>query len=101
MIEFTEADNKTVATVIDTNRINTVNAANIKKALSERVKHQDNHLVMDLVNIKFIDSTGISVLLSALKQCRESSCVFSLRNIHPDVMKILVLMKLDKILEIE
>ena len=65
MIEFTQADNKIIATIVDTNRINTVNAASIKKSISEKIDQSGIHLIVDLINIKFIDSTGIGVLLSA------------------------------------
>jgi len=101
MIEFTQAGEKTIATIVDTNRINTVNAASIKKDLSEKMGSQETHLTLDLANIKFIDSTGIGVLLSALKTSRENQGSFILKNVHPDVMKLLVLMKLDKIIDIE
>lgn len=101
MIEFTHAEGQTIATIVDTNRINTLNAATIKKGLSERMTSQGTRLVMDLTNVKFIDSTGISVLLSALKISRENQGSFVLKNINPEVMKLLILMKLDKILDIE
>ncbi len=101
MIEFTQADNKIIATIVDTNRINTVNAALIKKSISDKICLPDTHLIMDLINIKFIDSTGIGVLLSALKTSRENQGSFALCNVNPDVLKLLVLMKLDKIIDIE
>ncbi len=101
MIEFTQAGDITIASIVDTNRINTVNAASIKKELSEKIGTPKSHLTIDLANIKFIDSTGIGVLLSALKNSRENQGSFAIKNVNPEVMKLLVLMKLDKIIDIE
>jgi len=101
MIEFSEADNRTIATVVDTNRINSVNAADIKLLLSEKIGSSKSDVVLNLANIRFIDSTGINVILSALKQCREKNCNFSLQNVGKEVHNLLTLMKLDKIIDIE
>ncbi len=101
MIDFTETDNKTVATIVDTNRVTSANATEIKAAISAKIANTKSDFTFDLSNVKFIDSTGISVIISALKQCREKNIAFSLKGVGTEVMSLLTLMKLDKIIDFE
>lgn len=100
MIETSEKEGVIVAQVKDSDRINAVVADQIKAELTEKVSVEGSAIVLNLSNIRFIDSTGIGVLISALKTARQNNSTFSLSGIQEDVLNLLKLMKLDKVFDI-
>ena len=100
MIETSESNGVVIALIKDSNRINAASADTVKTELTAIVSKQNAKVVLDLSNINFIDSTGIGVLISALKTSRQNSGDFSLCNLKSDVLGLLKLMKLDKVFEI-
>jgi anti-anti-sigma factor len=67
-------------------------------ALTERA---DSVIVVDLTDLAFIDSTGLSVLVMALNRSRASGGSIVLRNPSPSVMRILEITGLVSIFGIE
>lgn len=100
MIETNEIEGVIVAQVKDSDRINAVVADQIKAELTEKVSVEGSEVVLNLSNVKFIDSTGIGVLISALKTARQNNSSFRLSEIQADVLSLLKLMKLDKVFDI-
>lgn len=101
MVVVTENNGSVILSVDGTDRITVLNAGEVKSALVEQFPNAKKALVLDLHNIRFMDSTGISVLISGVKTSRESNKQFLLRNVQGDVMRLLALMKIDKIIDIE
>lgn len=99
MLKTEIVDNKLVGVLENTDRINATIAQEIKKELTIALVEGDYNLILDLSNIRFIDSTGIGVLISALKTSRQNEGVFLLKSVQKDVMSLLTLMKLDKVFD--
>lgn len=99
MLKTEIVDNKLVGVLENTDRINATIAQEIKKELTNALVEGDYNLILDLSNIRFIDSTGIGVLISALKTSRQNEGVFLLKSVQKDVMSLLTLMKLDKVFD--
>ena len=85
---------------IESDRLNAAIAPKIKEDLTEIFKTKGSKVILNLDSIKFIDSTGIGTLISALKAARQSDDIFVLSNVQPEVMSLITLMKLDKIFDI-
>lgn len=99
MVEVNE--NAGVVTVaVKADRVTVANVADLKTTLISTLNGGASKVVLDLAEVKFMDSTGISVLISGLKASRERSNRFVIANIQRDVLKLFELMKLDKIFEI-
>jgi anti-sigma B factor antagonist len=92
-------DNHYLSTIEGTDRLNASIAAVVKDELSEQLTKSGYKLTLCLQNIRFIDSTGIGVLISALKTARENKGTFILQNVNKDVYSLLSLMKLDKVFD--
>lgn len=92
-------DNRYLTTIEGTDRLNASIAAVVKDELSEQLVNSGYNLTLSLQNIRFIDSTGIGVLISALKAARENKGSFVLQNVNKDVYSLLTLMKLDKVFD--
>ncbi|MCU4164927.1 STAS domain-containing protein [Carboxylicivirga caseinilyticus] len=99
MLEVKELNGYQIASLADTDRLTATIATEIKSELTNQLDGNTN-LVINLSNIKFIDSTGIGVLISALKTARQNNGSFKLCEIQKDVMSLLTLMKLDKVFDI-
>lgn len=100
MLEVKEQNGLKIASLSETNRLNATVAQEVKAELSDQLSDKGTQMVVNLSNIQFIDSTGIGVLISALKTARQNSGSFKLCSIQPEVMSLLTLMKLDKVFDI-
>lgn len=101
MVEVTENKGVVTVTLSETDRITVVNVNELKNVLTTHLRRDVEKVVLNLAPIKFMDSTGISVLISSLKVSRENNHEFAITNVQAEVMKLFVLMKLDKIFTIE
>lgn len=101
MIEVKKNPEGIVVTPVDVDRLTVINAGELKKSLALQFSAGSCDVFLDLRNIKYMDSTGVSVLISGVKSLREQNHGFALRNVQPDVRKLLSLMKIDKIIDID
>jgi anti-sigma B factor antagonist len=101
LLEVTRENNKAVGTIVDTDRLNATIAPSVKEQLNTTLNDSDTDFFLDLQNIKFIDSTGIGVLISALKTARQNNGNFYLTHVNKEVMDLLSLMKLDKVFDFD
>lgn len=56
--------------------------------------------LVDLNNIKYVDSSGLSSLLIANRLCKEASGTFVMTGVSEHVMKLIKISQLDKVLNI-
>jgi anti-anti-sigma factor len=63
-------------------------------------KEQPEHVVLDLSDIAFIDSTGISLIVKLSKKCKKEKVGFSIMGCKKRTMELLKLLKLDLIFPI-
>jgi anti-sigma B factor antagonist len=88
-----------IGTLEDTDRLNATIAPEVKTQLNSNLNKPEVNFILNLQKIKFIDSTGIGVLISALKTARQNNGNFYLSNVNKEVMDLLSLMKLDKVFD--
>ncbi len=101
MVESIKTDGKVIVEIKGVDKLTVAVAADVKDELTKIVSSNTEPFILNLGNIKFIDSTGIGILISALKVARERNLKLVLSNIQPDVMNLLQLMKLDKVFNIK
>ena len=77
------------------------NAESLKNELHALIDEQKADVVLDCASLKYIDSTGLGVLVSALKKVKEADKQISIINLKPFIAKIFTLTGLDKIFVIE
>jgi len=81
--------------------IDIYNADEFKTDLHELIKQKPLNIDIDCKNLEYIDSTGLGVLVSALKKAKDYNGVVSLKNLKPHIAKIFYLTGLSKIMNIE
>lgn len=100
MLTIQEQNGVIIGTISETDRINAANASELKVKLNELLEGKGVKFILDLRNVKFIDSTGIGALISALKTSRQNDGNFQLCALQKEVYSLLTLMKLDKVFDI-
>lgn len=77
------------------------NADSLKNELQSLIAEKSADIVLDCTNLKYIDSTGLGVLVNALKKVEETENSIRIVNLKPYIAKIFTLTGLDKIFVIE
>jgi anti-sigma B factor antagonist len=72
----------------------------VKETVNELIEKGFYHLIINLEGVRYIDSTGLGVLIGALKKVREQSGRILLVCTNPQIKKIFNITGLVKIFEI-
>ncbi|MCY6959351.1 STAS domain-containing protein [Clostridium brassicae] len=75
-------------------------AGDFREKIYFSIQEGKKHFVLDFSECFFVDSTGLGVLVSAYKKCKELNGELILKNINPDVMRVFKLTRLDSIFNI-
>ena len=73
----------------------------LREVLLGALTNDSPTVVLDLADVTFIDSTGLSVLITALKRARSLGGDVRLRTPSHQVFKVLELTRLHQVFEIE
>ncbi len=77
------------------------NADSLKSEVHSLIDEKAADIVLDCTNLKYIDSTGLGVLVSTLKKVKQAGKSIQIINLKPYINKIFTLTGLDKIFVIE
>ena len=72
-------------------------APRLREKLVELVETGARHVVVDLSRVEFLDSTGLGVLVGALKRLRAVNGTFGLVCAHERLLKIFRITALDRV----
>lgn len=75
-------------------------APRLKERLADLSAHGKSQVAVDLQGVEFMDSTGLGVLIGALKRSREAGGTLSLIAPREPVVKVLAITGLDKVFPI-
>ena len=81
-------------------KFNALVTEDVKKDITSLYAKSGTKLALNLDGIKYIDSTGFGVFLSALKTARNTSGHFKIYNVKPDVYDLFKLLQLHNVFEI-
>ncbi|MGQ9837716.1 MAG: STAS domain-containing protein [Cyanobacteriota bacterium] len=79
--------------------LSAANASTIRGELSRILTEQPSHLLLDLSEITFIDSMGLSVLVSVQRNCRLAGYQLKLTGLQEQAKLIFAITRLDSIFE--
>ena len=72
----------------------------IKDKFAEIFLQKPNSIIVDLTEVGFMDSSGLAVLVGALKQSRNSDCKLKIANLTEDIRAIFEICRLETIFQI-
>ena len=92
-------ENYTVIT-IDEKKLDTTIAPDLKSEFVKLNAEGINNLILDLTNVKYTDSSGLSSILIANRLCNSSNGLLILTGLQDHVMKLITISKLESVLNI-
>ena len=99
--ELSEEDSVTGTHVINVRgEIHVQTAPRFAQRLSEAIDNGNTRIVLDLSAVEFIDSTGLSVLLSGLRQVVAAQGRMALVCANPTVLRLFQITSLDETFDI-
>lgn len=66
-------------------------APTLQQAILTELSQDNFNLILNCTEVEFLDSTGLGVLVSALKRVRENDGSITLTNLSERIMKVFVL----------
>ena len=97
-VNVRELNGKQPVSVVDLNgEIDVYTSPKVKETLSDLIDKGHYSLVINLENVRYIDSTGLGVLIGGLKRVREHSGSVHLVCTNPQIKKIFDITGLAKI----
>jgi anti-sigma B factor antagonist len=73
----------------------------LMEEISKMVSSGKNHIVLELTGLKYMNSSGLNVLVNILTKARSAGGDVSVCNLSPKVRELLVVTKLDTIFHIQ
>lgn len=84
---------------LDDDRLDTVNAPELKTELALLVNDGFKYILLNLEPVEFIDSSGLSAILVGNRACSEAGGLLLLVAPQPAVRKLITISKLDDLLK--
>ncbi|NOZ45379.1 MAG: STAS domain-containing protein [Chlorobi bacterium] len=100
MLKVDYQDNIAIVRLKTEDKINFTIAENIKKDFFQLINNEIKKIIFNLKGVRYIDSTGFSVIVSVYKFAKEMHCSFKICNISSEVMELFEITKLNTVLEI-
>lgn len=92
--------NQTLVVTVE-GEVDVSNVKELKQKLEENILKYRPDIILDCEQLSYIDSTGLGVLISALKKAQNYGKEIKIVQLKPYLFKIFELTGLDKIFEIE
>ena len=94
-----ERINESTVVVAVEGRLNAVTAGELKEKIKTLIADSYVNIVLSLSGVSFIDSSGLSAIVSALKGVREKGGSLKLVGVNANVKKVFELTRLERIFE--
>jgi anti-anti-sigma factor len=97
-----ETENRDKVVIVKTNveKLDSLEAPELKSELVVLNKNGSKNLVLDMTNTRYCDSSGLSAILVANRLCRDSQGTFVLCGLQETVSKLITISQLDSVLKI-
>jgi anti-sigma B factor antagonist len=97
---FTTEDGHTIMVLAPTGRLDITTAWQFRLKLQECISKQSPHVVINLSQVNFIDSSGLTSLLAGMREADRVRGSFRICNIHPDARLVFEVTMMDTVFEI-
>jgi len=94
-------DDGGIVTIALGGELDLATAPELWAAIDDALARDRLHLVLDLVDLAFVDSTGLGVFVRAGKELRAAGGRLTLRNPGERVAKLLAITRLEEVFAIE
>ncbi|MFN8125011.1 MAG: STAS domain-containing protein [Candidatus Nanopelagicales bacterium] len=99
-MEITTSDNGTATVVAVTGELDVYTAPELETALNDLIGQGRSDLVIDLSGVDFLDSTGLGVMVKALKWAREAGGGLRVVATQERITKVFTITGLDEVMSL-
>jgi anti-anti-sigma factor len=96
----TTHDGKTVIILVPTGRLDITTAWQFRLKLQECIARLSSHLVVNLGQVNFIDSSGLTSLVAGMRDADKVKGSFRICNVHPEAKLVFEVTMMDSVFEI-
>jgi anti-sigma B factor antagonist len=96
----TEKHNDTIVLNLKEERLDAHNSGELRDAILKLLENGGNRFIVDLSEVRFIDSSGLGALLSGYKNATLRSGSFVLAGLQPRVQSMFELTRLHRVFDI-
>jgi anti-sigma B factor antagonist len=100
-LTITSSVDSTHASITLVGELDSYTAPRLRAAVESAVGEGVDGLTLDVTDVSFIDSTGISILVWAHKRVAERGGALVLRSPRPDVYRVLEITRLNQVFRID
>ncbi|MER3435575.1 MAG: anti-sigma factor antagonist [Leptolyngbya sp. ERB_1_1] len=97
---FTTSDGATIVIFSPTGRLDITSAGQFRTKLQDCIAKQSNHIVVNLGEVNFIDSSGLTSLVAGMRDADKARGSFKLCNVHPEAKLVFEVTMMDSVFEI-
>ncbi len=95
----TEKKQKIVILRLQDERLDFSIAPDLKTKFIELTNAGERHVLLDLANVEYADSSGLGAILFGIRQLRPAKGVLKIVNLQPRVLTLIKIAKLDNVIE--
>ena len=99
-LEIVERSDERVAARLNGD-LDIVNAEDVKRDLTEVLEAGPKSLVLDLGEVRFVDSSGLGTLVAIHRYADTAGSTFTLRRVPPQVQRLFEITRLHDLLRVE
>ena len=93
-------DGKTVIVLTPVGRLDITTAWQFRLKLQECISKVSSHVVVNLSQVNFIDSSGLTSLVAGMRDADKVTGSFRICNVHPEAKLVFEVTMMDSVFEI-
>ena len=97
---YTTQDGNTIIMLTPVGRLDITTALQFRLKLQECISKLGRHIVIDLGQVNFIDSSGLTSLVAGMRDADKVKGSFRICNIHPEAKLVFEVTMMDTVFEI-
>ena len=97
---FTTEDGYTIMVLSPAGRLDITTAWQFRLKLQECISKHSPHIVVNLSQVNFIDSSGLTSLLAGMREADKVKGSFRICNVHPEAKLVFEVTMMDTVFEI-
>lgn len=97
---YTTEDGKTVIILTPDGRLDITTAWQFRLKLQECISRVSPHVVVNLSQVNFIDSSGLTSLVAGMRDADKVKGSFRICNVHPEAKLVFEVTMMDSVFEI-
>ncbi|MDD4494189.1 MAG: STAS domain-containing protein [Eubacteriales bacterium] len=100
-LEITENKLESGTEVLLTGEVDIYTSQNLKEKLYNILDSTKQDVIINCSSLSYIDSTGLGILVGALKKAKQMGCNITISNLKDNIKKLFLITGLDKLFIIE